>query len=197
MGGGFQDCVLCQCRGGCEFAGRRRRSCFERRGGIGETDSRPLDWHGGLLVNKSAIFQFWLLDPTTRFAGCRRSRANVAYILVCAYYALRDEGCREQENGPGGSERKRAKSGCPISGMADNWTSPLFLPSGSWHQGRLPSLSAFVDIGDVPFSVSFPSRGKQRWETKVSGKQRCQEPFPKEEMERMAETMVPDTITAA
>jgi hypothetical protein len=33
-----------------------------------------------LLVTEWAIFQFWLLDQTARFAGCLESRWNVAYM---------------------------------------------------------------------------------------------------------------------
>jgi hypothetical protein len=66
-------------------------------------------WAGGqegecgmnLLVNNRAIFQFWLLDPTTRFAGCRRSRGNGACILLCAHCAQCEGSCRVQELGQG------------------------------------------------------------------------------------------------
>ena len=59
------------------------------------------------LVNNWVIFQFWLLDQTARFAGCWRSRGNGACILLCAYCALCDGSCREQEMGQGAFESER------------------------------------------------------------------------------------------
>jgi hypothetical protein len=81
----------------------------------------------GLLVTDLAIFQFLLLDQTTRFAGCLRSRVNGACILLCAHCARCDGSCREQELGQrdflvdgAGAERKRGE-GRYVTRCATNW----------------------------------------------------------------------------
>ena len=74
-----------------------------RNGSLRDEEFRPGGQEGqrgmGLLVTDFAIFQFLLLDQTTRFAGCLRSRGNGAPILMCAYCARCDGSCREQELG--------------------------------------------------------------------------------------------------
>ena len=127
-----------------------------------------------LLVNNWAIFQFWLLDQTARFAGCRRSRGNAACILLCADRALCDGSCLEQEMGQGGiladgptGPNSKAQGNRPGEAIhphdCPRSNGPLpFNPKRNVHRIRSRGVPASSDIplgtsssGDVPLGCRY------------------------------------------